>query len=100
MSNAKVALFIIIYAIFTAFWFILPSIIPPRNVSPFEDPRGFVYGGTLVAFFIVHVALLMAIYHDAKSKHINENWWVIAFILGWPGGIIYLILNRNKGAAK
>ena len=51
---------------------------------------------TIFYIIIVWFVLLMVIYKDAKSKGMNENWWIIAFFLSWLGGIIYYFKSRDK----
>lgn len=99
MSNAKVLAFTIVYIVFIIFWFWLLPFIIPKDISV-ENPLNLVYVAILPAWLIIHFALLVVIAFDAKSKKINTLWWVIALFLGWIGGIIYLIINWNKGTKK
>ena len=100
MSKAKIVTIITIYIIFHALWLVLPTIAPATGtITSITNPQVLPYGATLAILFVLHIALIFAIYKDAKSKGINENWYFISLFLGWVGGIIYLLVNRNKGAS-
>ncbi|MCP3682872.1 MAG: hypothetical protein GY861_09300 [bacterium] len=47
--------------------------------------------------FIMHIVLFFAVYGDAGDRGLNKNWFLVPFIFGWIGGLIYYIVSMNKG---
>ena len=49
----------------------------------------------LLASLVIHLWFMYVVYNHARSIKVSENWWLVIFLLGPLGAIIYYLSKGN-----
>ena len=77
-------------------WYALPQITGEES-SPSMICVGYI---PFLLIFVVWIYSMFLVYKDAPRRGLNENFWLLVFILNVPGIVIYLVLAWNKPIGK